>query len=404
MKRFLVLITAFLSLKPLLFAEMLLTARLILELLAVFLLLVASFYFYHKWMYGHWKRRGIPYIPPTIPFGNLENPINKKDAIGVRFKQLYDEFKSKGCKYGGIFSMNRPKMLIIDPELVRCILTKDFQHFTDRGLYSNEEVDPLSGHLFMLSGTKWRNLRIKLTPTFTSGKMKMMFFIMAECSNQLLSRVDNYAKDHLPVDIKEVLACFTTDVIGCSAFGLECNSLKVDDAVFRKYGRKILDPSAFELIRRVFVISFPEIAGKIGIKQMNKDIENFFINTVKETVEYRESTKYTRNDFMQLLINIKNSEDGNGMTIKEMAAQTFVFFVAGFETSSSAMSFCLYELSVNQEIQEKLRNEIRHVLKLHQGVMSYEAIQEMKYLGQVLDGNLIVLYTERPTLCPPITL
>lgn len=342
-------------------------------------------------MYGHWKRKEIPYLTPKFPFGNLENPINRKEALGVRFNQIYDEFKTKGYKYGGMFSTGQPILMVLDPDMIRSILTKNFQHFTDRGLYSNEEVDPLSGHLFMLSGTKWRNLRTKLTPTFTSGKMKMMFSIMAECSSQLLDRVDYYARDQLPVDIKEVLACFTTDVIGSSAFGLNCNSFNEDNAAFRKYGRKLLDPSALQIVRHVFVISFPKLAGYLGVKQMNPDIENFFMNTVKKTVGYRERTKFTRNDFMQLLIDLKNSEDGSGLTMNEIAAQSFVFFVAGFETSSSAMSFCLYELSVNQDIQEKTRSEIKRVLEQHKGVMSYEAVQEMRYLAQVLDGELLLL-------------
>ncbi|XP_023159272.1 probable cytochrome P450 6a14, partial [Ceratitis capitata] len=47
-----------------------------------------------------------------------------------------------------------------------------------------------------------------------------------------------------------------------------------------------------------------------------------------------------------------------GLTLLQMAAQAFVFFAAGFHTSSTTMSFCLYELAMNQAIQDKLREEI----------------------------------------------
>lgn len=362
-----------------------LTTYILFDLVGIILILLGSVYLYFHWIYGHWERKGVFYIKPSFPFGNLENPVKRNYAIGFRFKQMYDEFKIQGHKYGGIYSVARPILLVQDPEIIRCILTKHFQNFTDRGLYSNEEVDPLSGHLFLLSGAKWRNLRIKLTPTFTSGKMKMMFSIMVECSNQLLKRVEYFEKNQIPVDIKEMLSCFTTDVIGSAAFGLECNSFKEDDAVFRRYGRKLLNPSSWEIIRATFVLSFPKLAGALGIKRMNMELEKFFMNTVKETVEYREKTKFTRNDFMQLLIDLKNNE--NGLTLSEIAAQTFVFFVAGFETSSSTMSFCLYELAINQEIQNKIRTEINQVLKEHNGNMTYDAVQEMKYLAQAVDGT-----------------
>lgn len=70
-----------------------------------------------------------------------------------------------------------------------------------------------------------------------------------------------------------------------------------------------------------------------------------------------------------------------------MTAQCFVFFAAGFETSSSVLSYCLYELTVNEDIQDKVRSEVDEVLKRHNNVLSYQAYQEMTYLEQVLYGK-----------------
>jgi cytochrome P450 family 6 len=76
-----------------------------------------------------------------------------------------------------------------------------------------------------------------------------------------------------------------------------------------------------------------------------------------------------------------------GLSMDSLAAQALVFFFAGFETTSLTMSFCLYELSLNQDIQERLREEIDVVLKRQEGKITYEGIQQMEYLDKVVSGK-----------------
>lgn len=71
-----------------------------------------------------------------------------------------------------------------------------------------------------------------------------------------------------------------------------------------------------------------------------------------------------------------------------MAAQTMLFFGAGFETSASTLSFCLYEISVNPEIQSRLKKEIGDVLIKHNGKADYQALKEMTYMEAVINGKL----------------
>ncbi|KAJ3651620.1 hypothetical protein Zmor_017647 [Zophobas morio] len=76
------------------------------------------------------------------------------------------------------------------------------------------------------------------------------------------------------------------------------------------------------------------------------------------------------------------------VTLEEITAQSFVFFLAAFETSSSTMSWAMYELAKNPHIQQKVRDEINTVVARCGGKLTYEGIQEMKYLSQVVDETL----------------
>lgn len=80
-------------------------------------------------------------------------------------------------------------------------------------------------------------------------------------------------------------------------------------------------------------------------------------------------------------------QDKKQLTINEMAAQTWIFYAAGFETSSTTMSYCLYELARNQDIQRKVQQEIDRVTKKYNGQVTYQSAADMKYLEACIDGK-----------------
>jgi len=75
-------------------------------------------------------------------------------------------------------------------------------------------------------------------------------------------------------------------------------------------------------------------------------------------------------------------------TDEDVAAQAITFFGDGFETSSSALSFLLYSLATNPDVQERVREEVESVLKRHEDKLTFDSIQEMNYLDMVLAGML----------------
>lgn len=69
-----------------------------------------------------------------------------------------------------------------------------------------------------------------------------------------------------------------------------------------------------------------------------------------------------------------------------MAAQVLVFFIAGFETTTTTLSFMSHELAVNEDIQRKLQEEIDKTMEACDGKITYEIILKLKYLDMVASG------------------
>lgn len=84
--------------------------------------------------------------------------------------------------------------------------------------------------------------------------------------------------------------------------------------------------------------------------------------------------------------------DADKITMVEAVGQSMFFFAAGQETTASAITYCLYELSFNHDIQEKLYNEISQVAQSPEG-LTYEKLFDMPYLDMVFQGfNSFILY------------
>ncbi|XP_061401504.1 cytochrome P450 6a9-like isoform X1 [Musca vetustissima] len=353
---------------------------------------------------NYWQSLGIPCEEPHFPFGSLWG-VQKTRGFWQIWEEYYNRFKGSG-PFAGFYWFFRPAVFVLDPELIKNVLIKDFSKFTDRGFYHNEKDDPLSGQLFLLDGAKWKNMRNKLSPTFTSGKMKFMYPTVTKVGEEFIEVLGKMVEQNgSVVEVKDLLARFTTDVIGTCAFGIECSSLKDPNAEFRVMGKKSLVEQRHNRLIIAFMASFVDLARKLGFKQTPDDIEAFFMRIVRETVEYREKNNIRRNDFMDMLIDLKNkklmkSDHGDELTnlsLEEIAAQAFVFFIAGFETSSTTLGFTLYELAQNQEVQDKARREVMEKLEKYQGELSYECLKDMQYLEQILSETLRI-YPVLPNL------
>ncbi|XP_035215013.1 cytochrome P450 3A19-like [Stegodyphus dumicola] len=72
----------------------------------------------------------------------------------------------------------------------------------------------------------------------------------------------------------------------------------------------------------------------------------------------------------------------------ELVAQCVIFFLAGYETTASTLSFITYALALNQDVQDKLREEVDEAIKANNGELTYDAIQSMKYLDNVISETL----------------
>nr|CAD7256497.1 unnamed protein product [Timema shepardi] len=301
---------------------------------ATSLVLICIFYSY---AYGYWRRRNIPHIPaPFSIFGNVGDMLFMKKTPALVARDNYN--KLEGEPYGGFFIGPTPVMLIRDPEVIKQVLVKNFTSFMDRHLDIDEKVNPVEENLFFMKGEKWRWLRSKLTPTFSSGKLKMMFHVLTECASEMNTYVESIASKQEYIEMRELFAQYNTEIVGSCAFGIKFNTINNPKSEFRAIGRTIFNQSFFQMMKGITITIFPVLAKCFSFTIFDLKASRFFRGIVEDTIAHREKNDISRNDFLQLLIQLKKKGyvTADSTQLKEDA---YLYYKIGDEASSVRKEF-----------------------------------------------------------------
>lgn len=367
---------------------------------------IVLLYLYGTRNFRYWTRKGVKQEKPVPFFGNEMTILLGRIGWPEHYFEMYCRHPNE--KIVGFYRGNKPCLLIRDPELARNIFTTDFYSFHQRGLIPDiNDPEPLFQNLFCAEGDKWRLLRQRLSPMFTSGKLKAMFPLIVERANKLQELSEGAASNGTVVDVRDLFARYTTDFIGACAFGIDMNSLDDINSNFRTLGKRIFKFTVRDMATGAIKIMFPTLGTNLSF--IAPEVRDGILHIMKTVMAQRNDKPSNRNDFIDILLELKEKGTIIGESIEFqnpdgtpkkvtldvddwlLAAQVYVFFAAGFETASSSSSFALHLLAYHPECQKKVHDEIDKVLAKYNNTLCYHAVQEMKYLEMVFKEALRIM-------------
>ncbi|EAT33135.1 AAEL014611-PA [Aedes aegypti] len=365
------------------------------------------------------------YVSQNFLVGNIGDIIFRtKDAL-THINELYYAFPES--KVVGFYELTKPVFMLRDPEVIKQITVKDFDHFMDRSLPSaNDRADtdqPVEGlfanSLVAFQGQKWKDMRSTLSPAFTGSKIRHMFDLVADCSRSMVEhfRSEANAGRRLECELKDVFSRFCNDVIATVAFGIRVDSVRDPETEFYVKGKQLLDFQSPKIILKFLLFqTVPWLMRKLKVDFADADLADYFKGIIQDNMKQREVHGIVRNDMVQMLMEVRKgtlkhisddreskdsgfasveeshfgkSTHSRAWTDNELISQCFVFFIAGLDTVSSCLTFLTYELTLNPDIQKRLYEEVMDTERLlSEKPLSYEALQSMKYLDMVVSETL----------------
>ncbi|CAF2955596.1 unnamed protein product [Rotaria sp. Silwood2] len=409
---------------------LLLTGILITVLLAV----IIAYFFHLRQAYEFFKRLNIPGPPPILLFGNFLDFVKTK-RLSISITQWTE-------KYGrifGYFEGHTPILVISDPDLLQDIFIKSFSNFHSRRPFPLEEQHSKQVHVFSATGLRWKRQRFIINPTFSSAKLKQMSPLVHRSISILMKKMSEEYNKGEPFNIYAYYKRFTMDTIWSCAFGIDTYMQNNINDPYLICSQTVFDEeNAVKVL--VLLSLFIKELNNVWIKfhHINNFIRYWFLRIfplakkfiqeepykwiMRQTYKMMEKREQigpmNRTDLMQLMLESASNEDfiqlsivdfkdGQTSAMKkeekenepplirkltkhEIASNIYLFMIAGYETTSTALSYISYVLATHPDEQQKLQEhiDIHFDSETEDDMPSYDTISQMEYLDMFVRETL----------------
>nr|WP_199001770.1 cytochrome P450 [Flavobacterium sp. ASV13] len=301
------------------------------------------------------------------------------DAEGVRknpipfhkryFDQLGDSFSLK-------IGYSKHIILSRDNEIAQYILQKNQKNYHKSKFQSVYLSKYLGKGLLTVDGDFWLKQRRLIQPAFHKQKMNQL----VENMNQTIVSELDVLETEKTVDLFPVMSQLAFNVVAKSLFQLSISDQKLNRIKF------ITEEVQNFLIKE---IRLPHKAWWFSLSgQVKRHLELAEENNqiIKEIIEERVASKKEINDLLNMLLETRYEDTGEGMSVKQLVDEIKVLFIAGHETTANALTFTLYLLGTHPEIQQKIYNEIVEIESQTTDIV--EQLQKMTYTNAVLNESM----------------
>ncbi|XP_056845474.1 LOW QUALITY PROTEIN: cytochrome P450 709B2 [Raphanus sativus] len=351
--------------------------------LALLLLAVPKIYkscwilVWRPWMLSRksrkFKKQGISGPKYKILHGNLREIRKLKQEAKLTvldpnsndiFPRVLPHFQQWMFEYGETFLFwqgTEPRIFISDHELVKQILSNKFGFYVKPK--TRPEILKLAGNgLVFADGLDWVRHRRILNPAFSMDKLKLLTTLMVDCTLRMFEewrkQMNDGEKDKvvmMNVEFKRL----TADIIATAAFGSSYYAEGIE--VFKS--QKELQKCCAASVTNVYIPGTEYLPTPLNLKiwKLGKKLNN----SIKRIIDARLKSKSKNiekdygNDLLGIMLaSARSNESEKRLSIDEIIEECKTFFFAGHETTANLLTWTSMLLSLHQDWQEKLREEV----------------------------------------------
>ena len=298
-------------------------------------------------------------------------------------------------KVGHLGYSRRSILIVNDPELTRGIMTDPTDIYPKNDLMVGA-LEPLVGDsIFVSSGDRWRRQRRMIDPAFSHMRISRAFASMTDAVDAYEEHLNESALKGAPFSLDLAMSHLTADIITRTVFSTSLESRTAKDVfeAFTEFERSV---AHVELKRLIFDPPFAEIPQHDSVLDACARIRRHLGDLADRHLA---KTGMAGNgacpfdDIAADVIAARDETTGHSFSREELIDQLGVFFLAGHETTASALTWAFFILATRTDVLARIRAEIDRVVG--NGPVTFEHTKHLPYVRNV--------FRETLRLYPPIT-
>lgn len=288
-------------------------------------------------------------------------------------KQFFDEL---GDNFSLRIGKTKHVILSRDNEVAEYILQKNQKNYQKSELQTKFISKYLGKGLLTVNGDFWLKQRRLIQPAFHKQKMNQLVQNMEQT---IASELQNLPEDK-SVALFPIMNQLAFNVVAKSLFQISASKEKLS-----RLKLIILQVQEFLIkeIRLPYKAFWFKISGQIK-KHQELAMESDAI--IKEIIEERVKSNSKQNDLLDMLLETRYEDSGEGMSTQQLIDEIKILFIAGHETSANAMTFTLHLLGNYPEVQQKVFEELIEIQTQTDDIV--EQLQKMTYTNAVINESM----------------
>ncbi|KXN74933.1 cytochrome P450 [Conidiobolus coronatus NRRL 28638] len=328
-------------------------------------------------------------VPRVSILSTLHSIITRKTVQEHHSKILAPKLSKSG--FAIVWVRGGWSLHISKPSAIKQIL-KNTRVFTKFRIHPASLNRRFTGkrNIVRSDGEEWRRYRKPVNSIFIQSFCTKMF---ADCVKEALSvleyRVNEFSGK--PVVVSDLMEYMTLDILGKGVFGYDFKAIKNMGASHYHH----LYKTVFNGVQSALFLYFPilEYFPIFGRSKLHKNCDEFN-KFIGEMVSKRrkEIEKYKNSDYKDVLsLMLENDPDSpyEPFSDEEIIGNLNIFIIAGHDSTAHTLSYTMYYLAKDQNIQQKLRNEVYKTIEIPANqaeivAPNTESLKDMVYMDCVL--------------------